>query len=208
MPAIDQFGNEVIQGRSYRWGQIISQVFHPTLNGIAAFLVIGLWGKTGLDLQHSLWWTVLAIIVMVTPSMMYFRYRLRRGDFSDDDVSLRGERHKLYGVALVSILSGSAVLAALHIPPAFLRLIGGGVAILVTCALVNLVWKISVHAASVGILATVLTLFGGGVGVWFWLVAGMVGWARLRTGNHTVWQVVAGWSVAIVGVLLAFRIGA
>lgn len=207
MPAIDQFGNEVTQDRSYRWGQFISQLFHPMMNGIAAFFVIGLLGQTGVDFAHMLRWIAIAIIVMLTPSMVYFRSRLRRGDFSDDDVSLRSERHKLYIVSLVSIIAGSVILAALHIPPAFLRLMAASVGIVVTCGLVNLVWKISVHAASVGMLATLLTLFGGGLGASFWLVAGAVGWARMRTGNHTIWQVLAGWGVAIAGVILAFRIG-
>ena len=41
-------------------------------------------------------------------------------------------------------------------------------------------------------LATVATIYLGRVGLIVWLCAVIVGWARIRTGNHTVLQVLTG----------------
>jgi membrane-associated phospholipid phosphatase len=76
------------------------------------------------------------------------------------------------------------------------------------CMLINFRWKISVHSASIASLSTLATLFFQSLGIALWLCAIIVGWARIRTGNHTPLQVLAGWGVALTGVLLAFMIGA
>lgn len=206
MPQYDQFGEPVAQGAGYRWAELISRIFHPTVNGIASFLAVGAFANTGRGWLFGLAWAMLCILVLITPTTLYFRNRVQRGNYSDHDVSHRGERNGLYAVAMGSILFGSVVLMLMGVPTVFLRLIVAGVAIVGLCGVINLNWKVSVHAASVGALATLLSILLRGFGIGFWVVVALVGWARVRTGNHTVLQVVAGWVVAIVGVVLAFQL--
>lgn len=203
MPAIDQFGRPVAQDTGYRIGRLLSQVFHPIVNGCATFLVVGIFAG---DFAEQRWfgvgWALLCIALLVLPPTIFFYYRLRRGLYADDDVSLRSQRYGLYIFSLGSIILMSVALYALSVPAVFLRLIGTAIAIVLVCMLTNFVWKISVHSTTIATLAALSTKFVLPLGIFFWLVAIAVGWARMRTGNHTAGQILAGWVVAIVGVLL------
>lgn len=206
MPAVDQFGQPVERDRSYLIGRYISQIFHPIVNGIACFALIGTRAPGLPSATYGLLWATACIATIITPTAFYFYYHLFRGHFSDDDVSHRSERTGLYLVSILSTIMGSGLLSLLGLPTIFLRLLVTAVGVTGICMLINFRWKISVHSASIATLATLATLFLQGVGVVLWLCAVVVGWARVRTGNHTLLQVLAGWMVAIVGVLLAFRL--
>lgn len=206
MPAVDQFGRPVSQDRPYRLGRFLSQVFHPIANGIASFVVVGLAAPGMPNARAGLLWALACVLTIITPTAGYFYLRLFRGDFSDDDVSRRSERTGLYLVAIASTIAGSALLYFLGLPVIFLRLLIAAVGVTGISMLINFRWKISVHSASIATLATLTTIFFERLGLVFWLCAVAVGWARVRTGNHTPWQVLGGWAVAIVGVLVAFWI--
>jgi membrane-associated phospholipid phosphatase len=85
----------------------------------------------------------------------------------------------------------------------FLRLIGASIGITVICMLINFVYKVSVHSASIATLATLSTHYLLPLGIVFWIAAAALGWARIRTGNHTAGQVLAGWLIAATFVLVA-----
>jgi membrane-associated phospholipid phosphatase len=208
MPPVNQFGQNVEQGSTYRIGRIISQVFHPTINGFAAFFLVGAAAPDLPSIRSGLTWAAICIATIIVPPALYFYVRLFRGDFSDDDVSRRSERTGLYIAALLSTLVGSMILYQFDVPFVFLRLVLAAVAVTLVCMMINFRWKISVHSASIATLSMLATLFLQTAGIIFWLCAIAVGWARIRTGNHTLMQVLAGWSVAIAGVLLAFTVGA
>jgi membrane-associated phospholipid phosphatase len=207
MPAIDQYGQPVARDRAYRLGRFISQVFHPIVNGIASFAIVGLSAPGLSNPGYGLLWATACILMIITPPAIYFYARLGRGAYSDDDISRRSERTGLYSVAILATLGGSALLYFLGIPSVFLRLMVAAIGVTTVAMLINFSWKISVHSASIATLATLGTIFFQRLGVVLWVCAVIVGWARVRTGNHTPLQVVAGWSIAIAGVLLAFRLG-
>lgn len=204
MPAIDQFGNPVNQDTSYRLGRLLSQVFHPITNGVASFLIVGGLADefTGVRLA-GLGWALASISLLILPPTLFFYFRLFRGYYSDDDVSRRGERQGLYFFSLGSVILASLALYALSVPAIFLRLIGASLGILVVCMLINFVWKVSVHSASIATLATLGAVYRPWLGLILCVAAVALGWARIRTGNHTIGQVVAGWAIASMSILLA-----
>lgn len=206
MPAVDQFGNPVVQDQSYRIGRWLSQVFHPITNGVASFLIVGAFASDFRDARlRGLEWALMTIALLVLPTTLYFYFRLFRGHYSDDDVSQREQRHGLYLFSLGAILLASLALYALSVPTVFLRLIGASIGITVACMLINFVWKVSVHSASIATLATLSTYYLPPLGIALWIAAVALGWARIRTGNHTIGQVLAGWGIAAASVLLALR---
>lgn len=204
MPAIDQFGNHVRQDATYRIGRWLSQIFHPITNGIASFLIVGALSEDFVDARlRGLGWALASIALLVLPPTIYFYFRLFRGHYSDDDISDRSQRHGLYFFSLGSVLLSTVALYGLSAPTIFLRLIGASIGILVLCMLINFVWKVSVHSASIATLATLGTMFRPWLGLLLWIAAIALGWARIRTGNHTSAQVLAGWGISIISILLA-----
>lgn len=205
MPAIDQFGNPVHQDTSYRIGRWLSQIFHPITNGIASFLIVGAFGAdSATGRMQSLGWALIAIALLILPPTVYFYFRLFRGHYSDDDISQRGQRNGLYFFALGTVVLASLALYAFQVPTIFLRLIGASLGTMVLCMAINFVWKVSVHSASIATLATLATRFLPlPISLSLWIIAVALGWARIRTGNHTIGQVLAGWAIASGCVLLA-----
>jgi membrane-associated phospholipid phosphatase len=62
------------------------------------------------------------------------------------------------------------------------------------------------HAAGMAALCTVALLYAGPLGVALWGVAAAVGWARVRTRNHTPLQVLAGFLVSACILAIAFAV--
>lgn len=206
MPAIDQSGRPVAHNAAYRWGRLLSHIFHPVINGSASFLVVGALANDFVDQRwRGVEWALVCITMLVLPPTIFFHYRMRRGAYSDDDISLRHQRYGLYMFSLGSLVLTSLALYSLSVPSIFLRLIGAATGIMVVCMVINFVWKISVHSASIATLATLTTRLLPPLGICLWIAAIAVGWARIRTGNHTLAQVVAGWAVATAGILLVGR---
>ncbi|HEX5692543.1 MAG TPA: phosphatase PAP2 family protein, partial [Roseiflexaceae bacterium] len=114
--------------------------------------------------------------------------------------------NELYLFGFVWVLIATLALGAFGLPRALLAFLFVALALGVIGGVINLFWKISVHSASIAATATVALLFWQGLGLMLWLCALAVGWARVRTGNHTPLQVLAGFLSAFIVVLVVFRL--
>lgn len=115
-----------------------------------------------------------------------------RGRVTDVHVTERRQRWPILLITLVSILGGIAVLLAISAPTQILVEVLFMLAGLLIVGLVNLVWKLSIHAAltTFAALHCLLALPAGAqIAV---AVIALVGWARIRAGHHTPTQVLAG----------------
>jgi membrane-associated phospholipid phosphatase len=171
---------------------------------IATLFLVGLY--SGVTPLRGLAWATLCTMMQVVPNASFFALRMRQGAYSDNDVSVRQQRTELYIVGMASMAIGIGLLLALGAPAAFVRANAAGLIVTVLCFVINLFWKISVHAGTLASCATVLSFFSTTLGAIFWGCALVVGWARVRTGNHTPAQVLAGFVVATACVLLVFRL--
>ncbi|MCS6839481.1 MAG: phosphatase PAP2 family protein [Roseiflexus sp.] len=192
--------SDEMESRSLLLARLLSQIFNPVFVTIAAYLLIGL---QTLD-EAGLAWVGGIIVFQTVPSVLYYLVRLRQGGFSDADVSVRHERNELYVFGTVSVLLTIVLLLALDAPRPFLALTVGMLGIGIICGLINLIWKISMHGAAIGALATLALIYSNILGVVFWICAGAVAWARVRTRNHTPGQVIAGLAVAAMVVTVSF----
>jgi membrane-associated phospholipid phosphatase len=196
--------DDYLSGRGYVVGQFLSRLFHPILLNVAMFLVVGYYAMA--THVEGLKWALICILAQVVPPSLFFSYRMRRGAYSDEDVSNRRQRNELYMVGLGTVLAGLLILTPLGLPRPFVALLLCALMIGVINSLVNLSWKISVHATAIAAMATVTLLFAPRLGVALWLCALAVGWARVRTRNHTPLQVLGGFVVAVSVVLIVFRL--
>lgn len=119
----------------------------------------------------------------------------RQGAVTDHHVSVREHRAPILVAAAVSLGLGALLLMILDAPVELFGEIGGVFIGLVLCLLVNLVWKLSVHAAVAAYVALALLVPVPVVGPVLALpLAAAVGWSRVRLGDHTSGQVLAGYA--------------
>jgi membrane-associated phospholipid phosphatase len=123
---------------------------------------------------------------------------VRRGRLSDKNISLREQRIRFGLVAITSILTGLAVLAAFDAPAELVALVAS-IAVGVACGwVITLWWKISVHAAIAAGAAAVLVLVVGPALLVVWPLVALIAWSRVQVGDHTTAQVLAGVALGVV----------
>lgn len=139
-------------------------------------------------------------LAIVAPLAFHVARGVRAGRYGDPDVSVRGERRRLYVLALGLSLAVVAVLAWLKPAGGLAAGALGAALLLAVASLVNLWWvKISLHTAfacfaAVG-MAPMVPMLGAVIGG----LALLVGWSRIVLGRHTWPEVAAG---AVLGVAI------
>lgn len=191
-------------GRGYALARVISQVLHPISLAMVSLLIIGLFGVD--SAREGLIWILISAAIQIVPPIIFFTVRMRQGAYSDDDVSIRSQRNELYLFGIVNLVGGLLLLRLLGAPLPFQALVASGALLSVLAWLINLSWKISVHASSMGSTATIAALYSEPLGLALWLCALALGWARVRTRNHTPLQVVAGLALAAACMLVTFSV--
>lgn len=164
------------------------------------FLLV-LWASE--DVMYSLKWSVF--------SMMFFAfigffvlYGVKRGVFSDVDVSKREQRPAFYLFAIYVCLLYLGSLMLLDGPPV-LFLAGCGVLLsILSISIVNLKIKASVHVATVTALIFIVSILYGDAFLLFLLVIPVIIWSRVVTKRHTLPEAVVGGTVGVVLTLIVY----
>ncbi|NJK80595.1 MAG: PAP2 family protein [Chloroflexaceae bacterium] len=191
-------------GRGLEIAQHISRILHPMILGVMSFFLVGLFG-TGQPV-FGLLWALLGIALLIIPPTFFFIWRLRQGAYTDEDVSNRRQRHELYAFSALTLVVGLLVLSLLKAPIIFIELLICAMAMTIAAALINLFWKISVHALSISSFATLATILWLPLGLLSWIGVMAVAWARIRTRNHTPLQVLAGAALSVIVIWTVFSI--
>ncbi|MCW2134313.1 phosphatidic acid phosphatase [Arthrobacter sp. VKM Ac-2550] len=130
----------------------------------------------------------------------------RRGKLSDIHIGTRTQRAPILAGTAVSIGVGLWLLTLMQAPRALHSLVYAVLLGLVASLLINLVWKVSVHAAVAGILGAMLASATLPLGLLWAAIPLAVGWSRVQLLAHTWPQVVVGWllGLAIFAVYIVF----
>ncbi len=198
------YDTDTASGRWYLLARRLSQIFHPILMNLIAFLIVG-YAALGTHASGLLWAGICILALLLPPTLFYY-FRRRQGAYSDDDVSVREQRNELYLFGFVWVAIAAVGLGFLGLPRPFMALILCALGIGLIGGLVNLFWKISAHATAIASTATIALLYWPPLGLVLWACALAVGWARVRTRNHTPLQVLAGLGSATLVVLAAFSV--
>ena len=175
---------------SYRAAKVITEVFAPVPSGLVVVAFIA-WhfAPTKSDAIRD---AIFGILLALLLPFGYLLRQVRKGDVTDHHVKLRTQRPRILLVFFVGVLVTLVVLLAVGSPPELVALIGASLVGLVVALTITFFWKISIHAGvAAGITAIFVILFGP----WMLLTAPFVmavGWARVRLGDHSTAQVVAG----------------
>lgn len=190
--------------QSYALGQWLSRIFHPIPLNILSFLIVGLAAFP--SRAQGLTWAAVCLMAQVLPPSAFFALRRHQGVYTDEDVSVRQQRNELYIFGIVTVVVGTVILFFFGLPQPFVSLLISAALTGVLCALINMWWKISVHGASIGSTAAVALWYSSALGIALWVCAALVGWARVRTRNHTPLQVLAGTMLAATVVFAVFAL--
>ncbi|TDB81465.1 phosphatase PAP2 family protein [Micromonospora sp. KC721] len=179
--------------------RVVTEVFAPAVWAALMPLVVAV-HATAPALSAGLGWGLLAVLFNSAVPYAVILWQVRRGRLTDHHIGRREQRRKPLLFGLTSVLAGLAVLVALGAPRPLVAMVVVMFAVLLVVTAVNQVWKLSAHAAvSAGSVSVLVILFGPALLTLAGLVA-LIGWSRVRLGDHTTAQVLAG---TTAGVLVA-----
>ena len=191
--------------RIYPVARALGVALHPAFIGPVG--VFALTWSTLRDTRAALGWT-LVFVLAILPLAGVWWVGLKRGWYSDRDLSVRAERPR---ILLLGLLSAAVLLGSVHLAGAPVVVRDMAIAGLVATALVTLTTivgtKVSGHVA-VPVGVVVLLSATSYRGPWpFLLIALSLSWARVREGRHTPREVLAGWGIAGASGLVARLVG-
>ncbi|MCD6290558.1 MAG: hypothetical protein J7M34_08645 [Anaerolineae bacterium] len=188
-----------------RW---LSCLFHPFVVVVPTMLAM-LYHSTS-SVMAALQWTALCVGFVIVPGVLCLWWKLRRGEYADADVSVRWQRQGIYLFGTICLILCLATLLTLDAPLVLVRSLCAAILAALIGVSINRLWKISAHMAAMGGCGMALFWVWAGarlyIGVLVALISLAIGWARVSTGNHTTGQVIAGWLVGSVAVVLVFSL--
>jgi hypothetical protein len=186
-----------------RLAEGISNIFHPFVVAIPTMIIAMV--RQGAGLWPSLFWTVLAVCVVIVPLSFLVYVGVRSGRYHDASLSLREQRHGLYATAALLFALLLVILIWGKAPQVLLACLLSALAATMIASFINRQFtKLSLHSVGMAGYTTVLLLTAPALGIAMALFAPLVGWARIRLNHHTPLQIVIGWSVSAICVLLTF----
>jgi membrane-associated phospholipid phosphatase len=175
----------------------VTELLAPANLAVAQLLLVG-WhsspGPTGLG-----WGLLTATFCGLLPYGIVLA-GVHRQRWTDRHLRARQQRPLPFLAAIASLLAGLAVLLALDAPRQLVALVVAMLTGLAATLAVTPWWKLSLHtAAASGTVATLALVFGPALTLALPAVA-LVAWSRVRLGDHTLAQTLAG---AALGGLVA-----
>lgn len=189
--------------------RIISVVFHPLL--IPTYLIALLFFQQvffALIIPIDAKWKIISLVFIVTavfPIIVLFGMH-RFGLVQSIQMDRKEERLYPYIATSIFFFLAYYMIWQINISPVYYYCMLGASILAVITLLINLVWKISAHTVSIGAAIGALTGLHIVLHLDFLLyivvaifLAGLVGYARLRAGNHTQLQIYAGYLIGFLG---------
>lgn len=172
-----------------KFAKILTFIIHPaTLAVPAVFLIV--FKEVG-NFNTAISWTVAAMFFTGIVGA-FVVYGVKKGFFSDVDVSVRRQRVILYPFVIGIILLLILFVYLLGGPPVLMY---AGIFLifsLIVFDIINMRIKASVHVASVTSISIVLVQLYGGWAYLTLLLIPIVAWARIVQKRHTLKETIVG----------------
>ena len=186
--------------------RIISMLFTPfylPLVGLAALFFLSYLQLLPLSYRLQVLVEVYFFTILL-PTFLIHLYRNYHG-WTLIELGHRERRMMPYAISILCYFFCIWLMKLQHIPHFMCGIVVAALVVQIVCAIINVWWKISTHTAAIGGVAGALFIFAEYFGFnpvwWFCLVfilAGVLGSARMILRQHTLGQVVAGFLVGIV----------
>lgn len=193
----------VQRARPSRPADVVALAADPALVVSATALLVSL--RSAPSLLSGLGWALVATGFCVALPYLALVVMLRRGVVSDRHLLVREQRFWPMGVAGLSVVTGCLLLLLVGAPAPLVALVASMVVGLIVMAGVTRWSKASFHTGVVAGSAGVLGFAFGPLTLALTVpLVALVGWARFRSGRHSVGQVVTGGLVGAVSALLVY----
>jgi len=185
-----------------RVASITASVLNPFILGLVIILIVSF--NASATISEGIKWSLILLALSVLPVVVLSILLVRTGHLDGVFNSRRNQRHRIYA-AIVSLgIISIIVLVWLKAPAPVLALSIIGFSSSVLYAIINLWWKISLHAALVSALVTILVILYGAIVLVSCLLVPMVIWARTTGKQHTIGQGAIGTVLTVGDSVLVF----
>jgi membrane-associated phospholipid phosphatase len=194
--------------------KIISYTFHPLLIPLySLFLIFRLNTLSIYIIPDQAKWLIVGMVTIATIAFPFLLILLfiRRGIIKSLQMEEREERLYPYLMMTVVYYVMYLLFNSVKIPHMVTNLMLGIALILLTVLIINLWWKISIHTAAIGgMMGAFLAIAARYYLDLQWLiaflilVAGLVGYARLKLDTHRPSQIYMGFLVGATGMILIY----
>jgi membrane-associated phospholipid phosphatase len=182
----------------------VSNILAPATTSLPFILLVAFYRAQ--DKLSALIYACITLFFLSVGPLLYIIICVRLGKLSDIDVSRRSQRVGPFIFGIVSVMIGCLVLTLTNGP----RILQTVMIITIFSGIIMMVitfwWKISMHASSLGGIATMLTVLYGAVMLPLFVLLVLVSWSRVVLRRHTVPQVIAGSLAGIVLSLVILKI--
>lgn len=165
------------------FAKAISIIANPLVLSLpASYLLV--YATEGHDMPYAYKWSV-ATFVVSTIVLLLITLGVRRGVFSDFDITIKKQRSSFFTLIFLTLSSYLVFLSIVEGPKI---LVLTTFAVATSAFIVNIItkWiKVSVHVASVTAFSVMLTLGYGGLYTLGLLSIPLTIWARIKTKRHT-----------------------
>jgi hypothetical protein len=186
--------------KSVAFAHAISWIGHPLVFislAVAVVVALRLANRAGLAV-------LLTLLICVILPMAFLLFRgVRSGSWSDADVSVRTERARFYPKAIPISAISVVILWVLRAPVFALRGAAMTVPLLIVAAIVNLRFKMSLHALFAFYCAVILFRVNAIAGAIALALALLVFWSRLYLQRHDLPEMLLGTLLGLVGGIAA-----
>jgi len=190
--------------RRMRIARYVSNILAPATISLPFILLVAFYQTQ--DQLSALIYAFITLFFLSVGPLLYIIIGVRLGKLSDIDVSRRTQRVGPFIFGIVSVMIGWLVLTLTNGPrnlqTVMIITVFSGIIMMV----ITFWWKISMHASSLGGVATMLTALYGAVMLPLFVLLVLVSWSRVALRRHTVPQVIAGSLAGIVLSLLILKI--
>jgi membrane-associated phospholipid phosphatase len=193
--------------------RIVSMIFTPfylPLVGLVALFFLSYLQLLPLSYRLQVLIQVYFFTILL-PTYLIHLYRSHQG-WTLIELGHRERRMVPYVISILCYITCIWLMNLQHIPHFMGSIVIAALVVQVVCAIINVWWKISTHTAAIGGVAGALFVFAEYFGFnpvwWFCLVfilAGVLGSARMILRQHTLGQVVGGFLIgmacSVVGII-------
>lgn len=186
-----------------RWlAEIISFLTHPALIVLVAVGFIS-HHYAGEDVDRFWKWWAVGTFLLLGPGFLFSSYTWAREKTIDVDLSNRQDRLVPLLLSTLGAVVGSFLISSRLDNHNLLLMSYVLAAMLITLTLITSVWKISLHAATLAALVTLLIILNSPLFSLLYILLLPVAWARRVLREHTRAQLVGGGVVGVAVTVLA-----